>query len=202
MSEPPTEPPTDLREQKKARTRARVLEVSLEMFLERGFDATTLEDICSAANISKRTFFRYFADKEELVTPQRAQRIERFRGLLAEADPQQHPFVLFRRVTDVMAAEYTANREQIKIRQQLVDDSPALIAREHEIDRDWEREIARTLLERMPAGPESERQATIMAGAMIGAIRATMRIWHEGGCEGDLGAMGQGVLDSLEKGFG
>ena len=52
------------RERKKARTRETLAEVSLELFLERGFEATTADDIAAASGISRRTFFRYFPTKE------------------------------------------------------------------------------------------------------------------------------------------
>src|SRR5690606_9780707 len=54
----------NLREQKKIETRERILHVAHVLFHARGFEATTLEDICAEVPISKRTFFRYFPDKE------------------------------------------------------------------------------------------------------------------------------------------
>jgi AcrR family transcriptional regulator len=56
-----------LRERKKAKTRAAIQEHALRLFRERGYDATTIEQIADAAEISPSTFFRYFPTKEDLV---------------------------------------------------------------------------------------------------------------------------------------
>ncbi|MCP3017033.1 TetR family transcriptional regulator [Nocardiopsis dassonvillei] len=55
-----------LRERKKLRTRRVLADTALRMFLERGFDQTTLDDLVAAAEVSVRTFFRYYSSKEEV----------------------------------------------------------------------------------------------------------------------------------------
>ncbi|GII81537.1 TetR family transcriptional regulator [Sphaerisporangium rufum] len=57
-----------LRERKKARTRETILREAFRLFGERGYHATTIDQIAEAAEISPATFFRYFPTKEHLVT--------------------------------------------------------------------------------------------------------------------------------------
>src|SRR5215469_7353234 len=60
-------PVTGLRERKKAKTRAALQQHALRLFQQQGYDATTVEQIAEAAEISPSTFFRYFPTKEDVV---------------------------------------------------------------------------------------------------------------------------------------
>lgn len=68
MTDPSTSPGRPgLRERKKARTRATIQSCGLRLFREQGYDATTIEQIIDAADVSETTFFRYFPTKEDIV---------------------------------------------------------------------------------------------------------------------------------------
>ncbi len=67
MSSPETDQPVGLRERKKARTRAAIQDAALRLYLEQGYEATTVEQIAAAAEVSPSTFFRYFPTKADTV---------------------------------------------------------------------------------------------------------------------------------------
>jgi mycofactocin system transcriptional regulator len=61
--------------------------VAMRLFTERGFDATTVDDIAAAAEIGRRTFFRYFASKNDVVWGRFGAELDRFRATLAATPP-------------------------------------------------------------------------------------------------------------------
>ena len=193
--------PQSLRERKKAETRANVLRVAHDLFRTAGFDATTLEEICAGAVISKRTFFRYFTDKEALVFPNRDERLEGFVTFLESGPPQESPFQTLRRATRLFGMEYGEHRDTILAQQRLIDPSPALRSREREIDMDWEVAVARLFARRLGADADAELWSRVLAGAIMGVVRATMNYWFDGDCEADLVKLGLDAIDFLERGF-
>lgn len=64
---PPGRSPTPLREQQKQFTRSRIVEAAVELFEQRGFGNTTVDEIARAAGASRATFYIHFRNKEELV---------------------------------------------------------------------------------------------------------------------------------------
>lgn len=190
-----------LREQKKAEARQKTLDVAHELFHEQGFDDTTIMEICARSKISKRTFFRYFRDKESLLFPNRDERLEAFKKFLDEYDDADSPFDVLRLATDVFSENYSDNADKILAQQEIIQSSPALRAREAEIDRDWEREIAAAFKRRSVPNRENELWAAVAAGAVMGVVRATMRQWYANGAREDLGELGHAAIDCLERGF-
>lgn len=189
-----------LREQKKVEIRATVLEIAHRRFHEQGYDATTLDEICNEAMISKRTFFRYFADKESLIFPNRDERLEMFIAFLEYNKDAENPFDTLRDATRLFASDYHEKAGKLMQQQLLVQSSPTLMAREREIDRDWEREIARVFAGRSP-GPHAALWSAVIAGAVMGVVRATVNYWYQTGGSHDLAQLGLDAIECLEKGF-
>jgi AcrR family transcriptional regulator len=88
-----------LRDRRKRRTAEAIVAGALELFEARGFERTTVDQIAAAADISRRTFFRYFADKEELFFAEDEQPLEVIRQTLDEAPAGEPVLELARRAT-------------------------------------------------------------------------------------------------------
>ena len=85
-----------LRERKRRQTRQRIIDEGLKLFLANGFDATTLDAIAEAADISRRTFFYYFKSKEDIVLAYQSGSIERLRDMIVSESPDRPPLDVVR----------------------------------------------------------------------------------------------------------
>ena len=188
-----------LRELKKVKTRVALVQAAFELFLERGFEATSVDAIALRAEVSRRTFFRYFPSKEAVVFPDRDARLERFRGLL-EPKPGERPFTAVRRAFTALADEFTRERRAVLLQHRIIASSPQLTAHDAQLDRDWEVAVADALASR-DASEGKRRRAEFLAGAVLGAVRATLRGWFAQGGQPELNAFGAEGMDLLETMF-
>ena len=87
-----------LRERKKQQTRDAIIGAALDLFERQGYDATTVEEIAEAADISPRTFFRYFDSKVDVVMDKDERDSDDFAGRLAIRPPHEGPIEAMRQV--------------------------------------------------------------------------------------------------------
>jgi len=188
-----------LRERKKAQTRDALVAAAYALFQRDGFEATTVDAIADAAVVSRRTFFRYFPTKEAVVFPHNSARLSAFTRALADST-RGEPFSRLRQAVVEMGRVFMSARAELLLQNELIRSAPALVVYELELDAEWERAMAAALTPE-DATPESSQLARVVAGAAMGAIRATLRSWYEGGARDDLVSLGQSALDMLEHGF-
>lgn len=176
-----------LRERKKDQTREALAKAAFELFSQKGFEATTAAEIAAAANVSRRTFFRYFPSKDELLFIDNEPRLERFREHLSVREPDDDAFAPVFRACLEMAAEFMGERDKILARLQIIEASPVLGKQERQQDLEWEDAIAAALLVGITTpSPRARRKARLIAGAVFGAIRAALAEWLQGGGEASL----------------
>ena len=189
-----------LRERKKVRTREALAEAALELFSRQGFEATTVDQIAEAAEVSRRTFFRYFPSKEAALFPDRQRRLEAFSSVRAEG-PFEARLEAVQEALMELAADYTRLRERVIVQQRVVESCPALMAYDFELDRRWEDAITVALTNARRPHDADRRRARLVAGALMGLIRATLREWYTGGGRGDLAQLGQEAYTLLRNGI-
>ncbi|MCE0537570.1 TetR family transcriptional regulator [Kineosporia rhizophila] len=120
-----------LRERKKAHTREVLVGTGLDLFTRRGFGAVTLDELCAATDTSKRTFFRYFASKEDLALEPLHFLWRRFLIDLEAAEPRDVPLLELLRDTLEQALRTMPQPEwqaQALASQQLIEAAPSIRA--------------------------------------------------------------------------
>jgi AcrR family transcriptional regulator len=174
-----TGPVGTLRDRKRDRTRRALVNAAIDLFERHGYDGTTVADIAEAADIGTRTFFSYFASKEELLFPESDARVQAAVTAIANRKPADRPAdVLLRALQDVAAPDGEPDDmvDQVAtVRLRLIRTVPALRGRALQIQLDAEREIAGHLHRAFPAELD-EVSAAALVGAFVGAIGGALRV--------------------------
>lgn len=191
-------PASDLRTRNRDRNRKEVADVALGLFLERGFDDVTVDEIAAAAGISRRTFFRYFDSKEGVVLPFEEERLEVLRGVLARRPAGESIFVGLRRaLLAIVALETVAERAEMLARLRIIMEHPSLHARSLEQQSVMEAAVRELIAEHLGVDPETDLEARVVAGATMAAVRASAEVWHATGGREELSTLIARALDVL-----
>jgi AcrR family transcriptional regulator len=185
--------PSGRRERKKAQTRRALTKAALELFLERGFDATTVEEIAEAADFHRATFHRIFSSKEDVAMGDILELFALARERFREALPTDDPWSVARGVlTDTMTSFEESDDELVAAHVQVWTSDPALQARFTAMMLDWEHEIARFFAEAWGLDAESDIRCYVIATAMIGVTRSALLMQRPSGL---------GVRETIDTGF-
>ncbi|ROO89546.1 TetR family transcriptional regulator [Actinocorallia herbida] len=124
-----------LRELKKHRTRLALVDAALDLFLSRGYEKTTIDEIVAAVPVSQRTFFRYFAAKEDVilgvVADFDARTVEAVRARPVHEGPVTALLAALRAVLHTVEPAPAAELERMRRLRQVLETNPALIAAQH-----------------------------------------------------------------------
>jgi AcrR family transcriptional regulator len=118
--------PEGLRERKKQRTREQIIEAAMGLFAERGYQATTIADIATAADIAPRTFFSYFPSKEAVVFHTVDRDLDGLASALRDRLPDETAFDALRRWIDGMYDNWTAEEDEAVLRKRLCREDEGL----------------------------------------------------------------------------
>src|ERR1700729_2371710 len=124
------EPPkAGLAARKKERTKRQVAQAAADLFYERGYAATTIDDIVAAVDLSPRTFFRYFPTKEDLVVALGATSLDLFLDALRSRPPDESLQVAVAAAVEQSLATGWEETERVRSFLTLLRETPALRAR-------------------------------------------------------------------------
>jgi AcrR family transcriptional regulator len=187
----PKESPS-LRERTRRAVQAEIVSVATELFARDGFEATTVDDIAAAASISRSSFFRYFATKEDVVLQLMVDAGEQVAAAIGKRPEDESPWVSLRRGFDELVGEMEGHPERAREATLLIRRSPALHAAHLQRCSDWskliEAQLAPRLLDGGPIGGEALRAAALV-GAALACLEAANQAWTAAGRTRPFGAL-------------
>jgi AcrR family transcriptional regulator len=184
-----------LRERKKARTRDAIIDAALELFERNGFDATTVEDIAAAADVSPRTFFRYFDTKLDVVMARNVDDGGDIEDLLAALPADAGPLEAVHQVMRQKLTSKLDEGDDLVLREmRIVMSTPSLRSICVERFHDHLDGFAAMFAARMGVD-ERSLQPYIVAGAVSAMLLAVMDRWVAGGAQSDQ------LIPLLDEGF-
>lgn len=172
---------------------------ALELFAVNGFDETTVDDIAAAAGIGRRTFFRYFASKNDTLWSDVDARLEVIRARLAGCPPD---VPLLDAIREAVVAGIEANpveQAALRLRLDLTDSVPALAAHAVLVYAAWREVIAQFAARRL-GRPVDDLTPQAVAYAVWGTTMAATRWWVRHGSGALTGHLDH-ALRQLAEGF-
>ncbi|MGW0772064.1 TetR family transcriptional regulator [Streptomyces sp. NPDC002835] len=181
-----TAEPTGLRARKKQRTRDALVRVALELFTTQGYEQTTVDEIADAVEVSQRTFFRYFASKEEAAFAVQevveSHYVAALRGRpAAEAPLEALRNAVFESWDGIGEAVEEIVPLDLHMRSyQMIESTPALLAAHMRRSTVMEEALAGLIAEREGLDVNTDLRPRVAVAAFSGVMRATGRLWGQG----------------------
>lgn len=159
-----------LRELKRDRTRAALLDAAMRLFDAHGFDATTVAQIAAEAEVGTRTFFRYFASKEELVLPDGERRVQTALEAVATRRDGEPPARALLRALDIAGLTGPAEQDAFDaLRLRIIRETPSAAGYALRAQHDAQLRIGAALHAAYPDDLDAV-EAAALVGAFVGAF--------------------------------
>lgn len=192
-----------LRERKRERTRDDIVDAALALFVEHGFDATTVESIAATADVSQRTFFRYFPAKEDVLFDEAGSARQRDR-IVAELEAHEGGVPAVRMVVDALRTlkpTWESELPNLMMRHRVISETPALASRAQRRRHLWESAVVDTLARRFGSSPDTLLELQVIVAATTAATHVALDAWVSSGGRRSLGDLLDQVLELLIDGL-
>jgi mycofactocin system transcriptional regulator len=157
-------------------THDEIASVALELFERRGFDETTVDQIATAVGVGRRTLFRYFPSKNDIVWGDFDWVMDRLRAHFEECGPEVPPMAALRRAVVLSNSYEPSQLPGLRIRMTLITTVPALQAHSMLRYMAWRTTVAELIAERLGQRPDDLLPLTV-GGAALGTAMAAFTRW-------------------------
>jgi AcrR family transcriptional regulator len=188
----------NLIERRHEQTRAAIADAAVALFAERGFAETTMDDVAQAAGVSRRTVYRHFPSKDDLVFEQPRRWLVHFNDHVAEVRSGETQRERCRRGLLAVSRLIQANAASIAAAYAVMLATPSLRGYNGRTEDEWfERYME---LFTPPGAVDAERalQIVTVAGTLVGTTKALVGLWAAGQPDADMEQLTRAALDQLD----
>jgi AcrR family transcriptional regulator len=159
-----------------SRVRERLAHAAAELFQTQGYDETTIEQIASHAGVGRRTFFRHYRSKEDVIFPNHDELLLKVQERLSQL-PDESGVAAVTAAVKIVLRHYVDTREISLLRYKLVSEVPALREREIVSVARYQRMFRERLSEGVEADLETTLRAEVAAASVVAAHNLVLRHW-------------------------
>jgi AcrR family transcriptional regulator len=164
--------PEGLRERKRNELYDRIVRVGHRLFLEQGYESTTIDMIAEEAGISRRTFFHYFPSKEDVLFTVKGE-FEWMKEAAARCPDGVPPLTAVEHILEEIAKRFSTH--EFKAVDEIVRPTPYLMARRHVHYERWENALAAAMVHRWPDRDHVAMRMAAISG--VGILRVASDLW-------------------------
>jgi AcrR family transcriptional regulator len=157
-----------------------LIQAALLLLADKGYDAVTIDDIVAAAGVSRRTYFRYFASKEDVVVQFLATAGAGVVAALAARPIDEPPSVALRQAMWVPIAACADHPDRALLVTRLILDTPTVQARFLERQIRWRDELTAELAARLKLDAHADPYPALAAGMAVSAFNTVLQYWRAG----------------------
>jgi AcrR family transcriptional regulator len=156
-----------------------ISEVAMRLFLENGFDKVTVNQIAAEAGISPRSFFRYFATKEDAVLGHLAQAGLYLKAALEDRPATEAPWDALRAAFDTLLADFSDSPQSLRRTSRMLLATPSLRARHLEKQLHWQELLVPDIARRLgaPDGGTEDARAHALVASALACLDAASTAW-------------------------
>src|SRR5579875_1114569 len=190
--------PMSLRERKKRLAQATIEEAALRLFQQQGYERTSIQDIADAVMMSPRTFFRYFASKEEVLFGSMRAILNDGINFLQNAAPTESPHTALRATFEYLAGLYQQQRASFLIRYQVAMQTPSVVSIYLYVLAATEPALCDALYSHLE-GATNRHELRFLVAIYMTVMRVALEEWLEQEARGDLVSLLRQYLDSISS---
>jgi len=190
------------RDRRRTKLAAQIERIALSLFVLRGISAVTVDEIADAADISRRTFFRYFASKEDLLLGDRQRYDDSLARTLRKEQPSPSAVRMLRDILVEMSHEVEAEADLARLRLELFRKYPDEMSGAFEQQKAWNSTSTQMVAQRMGLDHAHDMRPALIVGVMMSAGNVALHNWFVRGAKQPLHELVEAALDQTIAGLG